>query len=304
MQFARRIKVVPPESPYFAVTANTAPKKLARGMEATFAITFTPDSEADFSWDLLVCTEREKFIVPIRARGARGRLSLPQAVDFGDACACKIAAQRSFLVRNTGRRATTFELAAGAPFAAAPRSGALAVGESLQCTLTFTPQSAGPARGELRVTFETGDVSAVPLCGGGADVDVQVAPSAVRFVKTFVTKMSQKAFRIANNTAAPVRFALKQYASEADEEAVARLQADALLAEEAEAGEPDGGGGDVEEVAAARARRFKRLLTQTRAQKHLFESAVVHASPLEGLIYPGSFAEVRSRSCSYGPHRV
>ena len=296
VQFARRIKVVPPASPYFAVTANTAPKKLARGMEAAFTITFTPDSEADFSWDLVVCTEREKFVVPIRARGARGRLTLPTEVAFGDACACKIAAQRSFLMRNTGRRATSFELAADAPFAVAPRAGSLAVGESLQCTFTFTPQRVGAAHGELRVMYETGDAASVPLYGGGADTDVQVAPSAVRFVKTFVTKASQKAFRVTNNTAAPVRFALKQYATEAEEEAVTRRQADALLAEAAAAESSTAHADDstdAAEAAAARERLAKRLLTQTCAQKHLFESAVVHASPLEGLIYPGSFAEVR-----------
>jgi hydrocephalus-inducing protein len=297
VQFARRVKVAPPETPYFSVTANTPAQKLASGMEAVFTVTFTPDSEADYSWDLIVCTEREKFVVPLRALGARGQLTLPKTIDFGSSCPCKIEAKLSFLLRNTGRCTSRFQLLTALPFAVAPRSGLLAVGESLQCTVKFTPLSTGPSEGELHVQYETGDVSSVPLHGAGANTDVDVAPTAIQFLKTFVTKMSQKYFKISNRTAMPVRFALKRFGTAEEEQSMVEAEATRLLSQEpgldksATAGLQNSEGA-LEEQEAARKRLAKRLLTQTCSQKYLFDSSIVCARPLEGIVYPDTSIEV------------
>jgi hypothetical protein len=307
MQFARRVKVLAPESPYFSVTSGGS--KVAAGMEAAYTITFTPDSEADFSWDLIVCTEREKFVVPIRARGARGALDFPASVDFGRECACKVAHKRSFVVRNTGRRGTRFALSAAAPFAVAPRDAHLAVGESLQCTVTFTPQRAARAQGDVRVDFDSGDCTLVRATGTGVDIDVAVVPQAVTFLDTFVTKTSQRTFTLVNRTATPAPFALKRFASADEEAAAARAEASTMLLQAsphaaaaplkglmlrgtAEMGTGWDSGVDAEE-AAAQQRRYTRLLTQTMAHNYLFESGAVAVFPLEGVVYPHSSVEVR-----------
>jgi hydrocephalus-inducing protein len=310
VQFARRVKVLSPESPYFKVTANGPASKVATGMEAKFTILFTPDSEADFSWDLIVCTEREKFIVPIRARGARGLLDFPAVLDFGAACPCKVTTKKSFLVRNKGRQETHFELAAVSPFAVAPRSGFLAVGESLQISVNFTPERAGFVEGELRVPFATGDVTTVQMIGAGVDIDVSVFPQSVQFLKAFVTKMSQKTFQIVNNTMTPVRFALKRFATGEEECAAARAEAsaltlcrsaasDVLLKNGAFTGMDDRDDEGWGEEAAALQRQFKRTLIQAMAQKYLFESSTMKAFPLEGIVYPNSHVEVRSHILAF-----
>ena len=287
MQFARRVKVAPPNSPYFSVAAASHADKIAAGMEATFTITFTPNSNSDFACDLVVTTEREKFIVPVRGRGARAALDFPATIDLGARCPCRMMSKRSFLVRNTGRRASKITLAATPPFAIAPATSFLAVAESLQCTVKFTPNMVGVATGTLHVEDDAGDVSTVALRGTGVDVDVAVEPARIEFLKTFVTKVSQRTFQIVNRTAVPVLFALKQYATAEEEQAAAAQAAAAIVANDAQAGAARG-----EEEAAAARRRLRRALTETMAFKYLFESDTMKAFPLEGTVYPGAHVEV------------
>jgi hypothetical protein len=51
--------------------------KVAPGMEITYIVKFFPEAKSDYSYDLMVITEREKFIVPIRAMGCRAILDFP-----------------------------------------------------------------------------------------------------------------------------------------------------------------------------------------------------------------------------------
>jgi hydrocephalus-inducing protein len=51
--------------------------KVAPGMEITYIVKFFPEAKSDYSYDLMVITEREKFIVPIRAMGCRAVLDFP-----------------------------------------------------------------------------------------------------------------------------------------------------------------------------------------------------------------------------------
>jgi hydrocephalus-inducing protein len=50
--------------------------KVAPGMEITFIIRFSPEAKIDYSYDLVVVTEREKFVVPIVAIGKRSMMYL------------------------------------------------------------------------------------------------------------------------------------------------------------------------------------------------------------------------------------
>jgi len=51
--------------------------KVAPGMEISYIIKFSPEAKTDYAYDLMIVTEREKFIVPIRARGCRAMLDFP-----------------------------------------------------------------------------------------------------------------------------------------------------------------------------------------------------------------------------------
>lgn len=47
---------------------------MAPGMETSFIIRFSPEAKADYSYDVVVETEREKFVVPIVAVGKRAMI--------------------------------------------------------------------------------------------------------------------------------------------------------------------------------------------------------------------------------------
>lgn len=53
---------------------NSKGNKVAPGMEITFIIRFSPEAKIDYSYDLVVVTEREKFVVPIVAIGKRSMM--------------------------------------------------------------------------------------------------------------------------------------------------------------------------------------------------------------------------------------
>lgn len=59
---------------------------------------------------MLTCvTEREKFIVPIKARGARAILDFPDKLNFST-CPVKYTTQKILLVRNIGNKDAVFHI--------------------------------------------------------------------------------------------------------------------------------------------------------------------------------------------------
>ena len=137
---ARRVKVMASDVPYFAVAADD-PKtaavsrngdavqsagKVAPGMEVVFSIEFRPDELRDYGSDLVVVTEREKFLVPVRAVGPRPVLDFPNQIVF-TSVAVKQTATQTVFVRNLGLAPAAFSLHATLPFNVTP----LKVGSSL-----------------------------------------------------------------------------------------------------------------------------------------------------------------------------
>jgi hydrocephalus-inducing protein len=80
VQFTRRLKVLPIASPYFSITGwkseALGSERVAPGMEVAFLLRFKPEERIDYAYDLVCVSERETFLVPIRATGARGNLLL------------------------------------------------------------------------------------------------------------------------------------------------------------------------------------------------------------------------------------
>ncbi|KAJ1547741.1 hypothetical protein HK096_000449 [Nowakowskiella sp. JEL0078] len=76
-KIARRLEIENINSPFFSVFGfkNHSLKsvKVAPGMDASFVIRFKPEEEIDYSCNLICVTEREKFVIPIRATGPRGK---------------------------------------------------------------------------------------------------------------------------------------------------------------------------------------------------------------------------------------
>lgn len=75
-QVPRKIRVEQANNPYFSVSGykkkGLQSEKIAPGMETQFVVTFTPEEQVDYIHELECVTERETFLVPIKAIGARG----------------------------------------------------------------------------------------------------------------------------------------------------------------------------------------------------------------------------------------
>ena len=188
---ARRIKVLPPQSPFFEVVgprtaAQTELKqgKVAAGMEVCFVVKFRPQEVKEYRVDLVCCTEREKFVVPVRALGPRAVLALPDDVDFG-VSPVKSTRSKSLIVQNVGTCIANFRLKCTPPvFVASPAEGIVEVGQTVSSRahgrerplarrdasvvssqvmleLAFTPDRADAYAGEMVVEY-------VGQSGGGS----------------------------------------------------------------------------------------------------------------------------------------
>ena len=116
------------DSPYFKIISpHDVGHKVAPGMDTVFIIQFTPDEkkvlsgvlysfdsfvnwktlystlglalffQQDYTHELICITEREKFLVPVKAIGARAILDFPDEISFGT-CPVKVYGWRILVV--------------------------------------------------------------------------------------------------------------------------------------------------------------------------------------------------------------
>ena len=106
----RLVKVVQQDSPYFKIISpNNVGHKVGAGLPTTFRIQFVPEEKKDYYHELICITERERFLVPVRAVGSRAILDFPDDVIFKD-CPVKYSSSRTLLVRNIGNLEAKFAL--------------------------------------------------------------------------------------------------------------------------------------------------------------------------------------------------
>lgn len=219
----------PLDSSFFKVQRLPAPKqvegsKIAAGMEAVFRITFTPDSTGSYEQQLVVATERESFLVPVLAVGAAAVLDLPDGIDL-PAAAAKKTSKHSFMVRNVGRAAGSFQLSTSSScFTVRPGQGELAPGEAMQLTVEFTPEAPGPHEGELEVLYSgSSRTTFTVLRGMGQQLDVGLllGQQALQLPKACMGKLSQRSFKIYNHSSSVVAWSIHQQPSVEVEAAVA-----------------------------------------------------------------------------------
>jgi hydrocephalus-inducing protein len=222
LQVPRRVKIEAPSSSCFKVSRQYGPlqqesTKLAPGMEVMYTITFIPNSTDSLELSLVVVTEREKFLVPVHAIGAAPALNLPQQLQF-PCTPAKKPAKQVLLVCNAGSKAGRFQLYATGCFSVQPARGYLAPGETMQLSVEFVPEGAGSWTGELSAEYDNGTSTVCQLLGEGQELDVQLSVQQVDFLPTYMSKLSQKAFRIINNSDVPVDFQAKaQPSAQADD---------------------------------------------------------------------------------------
>ena len=112
--------------------------KVAAGMEVCYEVTFLQREKRDYEYSNVCVTEREKFVLPVRASGTRACLDFPDQLSLG-VSPVKHEAAHTFLVRNIGEKPTKFTLSATEPFSVYPRHGYAGPDSSVQISVLLRP---------------------------------------------------------------------------------------------------------------------------------------------------------------------
>ena len=222
---ARRIKLVQPESAFFEMSAprltSGEPLRssaIAAGMEIYFMVRFKPQEVRDYTWDLVCSTEREKFLVPIRAVGVRPRITFPDSVDFGF-CPVKSAMRKVLLVQNVGSAVAQFSMRSmNKQFSCPGEEMSVEPGGSQMIELFFTPPTGDPVDGEYEVEFFKGPKCYIQASGAGKNVQVSLSTPSVALEPSYISLTSQSIVRIKNMSEIPINFKWKSFSRESEEE--------------------------------------------------------------------------------------
>ncbi|KAL0040642.1 hypothetical protein WJX79_000331 [Trebouxia sp. C0005] len=286
---ARRVKVLQPDSPLLnvrRVKGSAVEDKIASGMEVAYSITYTPEDTEQFHYDLVICTEREKFLVPCTVAGSKAALDFPDRLQFPMTPA-KCSASQTCLVTNVGAIDADFTLTAYPPFRVEPARAQLASGDTMQCSIHFTPQSTGSHTGDLEIQYEQGDLVYASLSGECSEVDVQLSQPALGLQPTYIDTRSQGTF------------SWRQFATAGEEFDCAAADMSDILKETSTRPMRPGQQGvldslssededsDVAELATANSKR-----RQLEGDQYLFSDTSFQVSPAQGSIWPGMEAEI------------
>ncbi|NXQ53654.1 HYDIN protein, partial [Anthoscopus minutus] len=171
----------------------------------------------DYFHEVICTTEREKFIVPIWAIGARGILDFPDQLDFS-VCPVKYDTQKTLLVRNVGNRAALFQLSTKSPFSVIPAKGALNIGDAVQVTVGFQPLKTGDRAASLVVHYDTGEDTHTSLRGRAVDVHIRLDRNTVTVGKTYITLSNRTTLLIHNLSNVTAFFQWKAFDNQGQED--------------------------------------------------------------------------------------
>ncbi|KAL7682586.1 putative immunoglobulin-like, hydrocephalus-inducing [Plasmopara halstedii] len=225
----RRLKIETPRSPFYRVRpwdagnkkdcAKSTPVdgKVAAGMEIVFVLEFLPHDVTDYSLDLVCCTERERFLLPVRVQGRFAALDLPDKLDFG-ICPVKMPTTRVLTVRNVGTRGASFVFKTSEHFRVTPSSTTLTQRAAVQIELSCIPPCLESGEGELEVSDSTGQTAVVRLTGRVIEVDLFLSQRLVESSATYLSLSSCKTVKICNESEYALEFSWKSFADASREE--------------------------------------------------------------------------------------
>uniref|UniRef100_H2YKD6 Uncharacterized protein n=1 Tax=Ciona savignyi TaxID=51511 RepID=H2YKD6_CIOSA len=291
----RLVKVVQNDSPYFKIISpDDVSHKVAPGMASIFKIQFTPEMKKDYHHELICMTEREKFVVPVEAIGARAILDFPDEVNFG-VCPVKHNTQKVLFVRNIGNKEAKCSFLVDKPFSVSASSGQLAVGDSMQVTVEFKAMKIGDHQKDLIIRYNTGEDIHVALYGAAADSNVRLDKNSIRIDNTFIFMANQRTVTIHNRSKVLVHYKWSPFPTMEDEEMQKQKFCSELSDEESQEQERF-----LEECIVDPTLRDRlSILTRTFDNRRniikddplLFTDDVFNLYPLEGDIWPNSSAE-------------
>uniref|UniRef100_A0A8C3T1C3 HYDIN axonemal central pair apparatus protein n=1 Tax=Chelydra serpentina TaxID=8475 RepID=A0A8C3T1C3_CHESE len=292
----RLVKIILESSPYFRVISpNDVGHKVAPGMASTFRILFTPEENKDYIHQVTCITEREKFIVPIRAIGARAILDFPDQLNFST-CPVKYSTQKTLLVRNIGNREACYRISLQSPFSVEPCIGTLGVGKTMQLTVEFQPLEIGDHSKDLIVHYDTGEDIHISLYGAATDVNVRLDKNSLTIEKTYVTLANQRSVLIHNRSDIIAHFQWKVFVTQEEEE-----RQKLRLCYQLQTQEEDGADPFLEECNADPMFRERLSILSRTFQNHrammqrdstFFSDNIFTIEPVEGDVWPNSTAEI------------
>jgi Flagellar-associated PapD-like len=325
---SRRVKIIPPDSRLFYLlkSKTNAPvetgTKVAPGMVTEFVIQFTPEAKVDYSYDLVVVTEREKFIVPIRCQGQRAMVSFPDAVNFG-VCPVKHPTEKPVIIRNVGEKPTKWVLKIPPPFSAEKTEGFLEVGQVDQVILKFHPQESRNYEEEIILSYDTLSAYIKLLSEAQNDPNVYLSKTFIDLKKAYITLSSQDTFKIINKSEVPNEFEWRAFTNEQEEqekknkllmqlsqeEAEERMiiEENLEIEDEAESLDSDDSYDDME-LKSLKERKLQRALAAlewkylnirkaVEDDLMLFQDDIFKIEPQRGKIWPNSELEITVTFC-------
>ncbi|NXS73554.1 HYDIN protein, partial [Pandion haliaetus] len=292
----RLVKVVLESSPYFKlISPNDMCRKVAPGMPSTFRILFTPEENKDYFHQLTCITEREKFIVPIRAIGARAILDFPDQLNFS-ICPVKYSTQKTLLVRNIGNREACYRISTQSPFSVDPSIGTLGIGDAMQVTVEFHPLKTGDHFRSLIVHYDTGEDIHTSLYGAAVDVNIRLDRNSLTVEKTYLTLSNHRTVVIHNRSEIIARFQWKAFVTQEEED-----QQKLRLCRRLQRQEEDKMDYFLEECMvdptlrerlSLLSRSFQNQRAKVQGDSMLFSDDIFTIEPVEGDVWPNSSAEI------------
>jgi len=136
--------------------------KVVPGMEISWLIKFSPYAKKDYNYDLEIVTEREKFVVPIRAIGQKALLEFPDKIEFGS-CPVKYATEKPVLLRNIGEKSTKWKILTNPPFSVDNNEGFIEENKTDQVIVTFLPTESNIYPDYLILQYDVNLKATVPI---------------------------------------------------------------------------------------------------------------------------------------------
>ncbi|XP_064242899.1 hydrocephalus-inducing protein homolog isoform X1 [Passer domesticus] len=290
------VKVTLESSPYFQLVGpNDVCCKVPPGLYAIVRVLFTPGQNKDYFHKLLCTTEREEFIVPIRAIGPRAILDFPDQLDFST-CPVKYSSEKTLLVRNVGNRLARYQLSTQSPFSVIPATGTLDVGGAMQVTVEFQPLKTGDHSGSLVVHYDTGEETHTSLHGRAVDVPIRLGRNTVSLKKTYIGMSNRATVCIHNQSDITARFQWKAVDTEEEEHHLELRQYPRIFRQQKEKLydflKERGVDITCQEHLALLTRSFQSEVAKIREDGILCHDDVFSLEPKEGEIRPNCSAEV------------
>jgi hydrocephalus-inducing protein len=242
---SRRVKIMQPETNLFKIcSVNEASReetekylgvgnKVAPGLEISFLVRFSPETKNDYMHELVVVTEREKFVVPIYAIGKKALLDFPDTINFGNECPVKYNSEKSVILHNRGDKATKWELKLPDYFGANKTEGLIEENSTEQILLNFFPLQ-NKAYEELGKLTYDGDEASFVLKGNAINGEVYLSKEHIRIDETYISLESKQTFKIVNKSTVKIDFEWRAFSSEKEETDKKRALSEQLDVEENE----------------------------------------------------------------------